>query len=84
VPLHSPPPQLDTILATLSLGPVGISDALNLTDAALITQAFRSSTDSTLLRPSRPLSTCDSVFANKSAGIFLTPNRKVEAAVDGT
>ena len=58
--------DLDSILATLSLGPVGISDCLNYTDAALIRQAFMSKTDSTLLRPSRPLSTVDSVFTNKS------------------
>jgi hypothetical protein len=48
--------ELDSILATLSLGPVGISDGLNETDASLIGQAFMSATDSTLLRPSRPLS----------------------------
>lgn len=58
--------QLDSILAVLSLGPVGISDALGLTDAPLISQGFRSATDSTLLRPSRPLSTVDAVFTNKS------------------
>ena len=59
---------LDAVLATLSLGPVGISDGLAQTDVALISQAFRCATDSTLLRPSRPLSTVDSVFANRSAG----------------
>ena len=58
--------QLDSILAVLSLGPVGISDALGLTDAPLISQGFRSASDSTLLRPSRPLSTVDAVFTNKS------------------
>lgn len=63
---------LDAILATLSLGPVGISDGLNLTDAGLIGQAFRSATDSTLLRPSRPLSTVDSVFTNKSRSLSST------------
>ena len=58
--------QLDSILAVLSLGPVGISDALGLTDVELISQGFRSATDSTLLRPSRPLSTVDAVFTNRS------------------
>ena len=58
--------ELDSILAVLSLGPVGISDALGLTDAGLISQGFASATDSTLLRPSRPLSTVDAVFTNKS------------------
>lgn len=60
--------DLDSILATLSLGPVGISDALGETDIQLISQAFASPSDSTLLRPSRPLSTVDAVFTNKSLG----------------
>jgi len=69
--LHSgyttqPHVQLDAVLATLSLGPVGISDALNHTDVGLISQAFRSPTDGTLLRPSRPVSWVDSVFFNAS------------------
>jgi hypothetical protein len=63
--------DLDSILATLSLGPVGISDGLGLTDAKLISQAFMSKTDSTLLRPSRPLSTVDAVFTNKSLSASL-------------
>lgn len=85
--------QLDSILATLSLGPVGISDGLGLTDAALIGQAIRSRTDSTLLRPSRPLSTVDAVFTNKSvSGVggfaMMTPSnasdvRGTHAALDG-
>lgn len=45
---------------------MGISDGLNETDAALIGQAFVGPTDSTLLRPSRPLSTIDAVWTNKS------------------
>lgn len=65
--------QLDSILATLSLGPVGISDGLNETDAALIGQSFRSESDSTLLRPSRPLSTVDAVFTNKSTSAVVSP-----------
>jgi hypothetical protein len=59
--------QLDAVLATLSMGPVGISDALNYTDVGLISQAFRSPSDGTLLRPSRPVSWVDSVFFNASA-----------------
>jgi hypothetical protein len=70
--LHSgyttqPHVQLDAVLATLSMGPVGISDALNYTDVGLISQAFRSPTDGTLLQPSRPVSWVDSVFFNASA-----------------
>lgn len=58
---------LDAVLATLSLGPVGISDGYNMTDVGLIGQAYRSSTDGTLLRPSRPLSAVDSALLNQSA-----------------
>ena len=62
----APHVQLDALLATLSLGPVGISDGLNQTDVGLIGQAYRSKTDGTLLRPSRPLSTIDAVWTNYS------------------
>ena len=59
---------LDAVLATLSLGPVGISDGLAQADAGLISQAFRSANDSTLLRPSRPLSWVDSFLLNRTFG----------------
>ena len=58
--------QLDAVLATLSLGPVGISDGLGQADVGLISQAFRSPTDGTLLRPARPLSLVDAYFFNQS------------------
>eukprot|EP00750_Incisomonas_marina_P023958 INCI5072.2.p1 GENE.INCI5072.2~~INCI5072.2.p1 ORF type:complete len:814 (-),score=111.60 INCI5072.2:2037-4478(-) len=72
---------LDAILATLSLGPVGISDCLGQTDVGLISQAFRSSTDSTLLRPSRPLSTVDAVFVNESLGLGAQDVRSTHAFI---
>ena len=69
VPYSSQPHVvLDAVLATLSLGPVGISDAFNWTDRGLIGQAFRSAGDGTLLRPSRPLSSVDSELSNISRG----------------
>ena len=58
---------LDVTLATLSLGPVGISDSLGMQDVGLISQSFISASDGTLLRPSRPLSWVDTVFYNRSA-----------------
>ena len=73
--------QLDAVLATLSLGPVGISDGLNQTDAGLIRQAFRCARDGTLLRPSRPLSLVDGVFANRSATGAAADVRSTHAAV---
>jgi hypothetical protein len=57
---------LDAVLAVLSLGPVGISDAYNWTDVGLIGQGFRTHNDGTLLRPSRPLSSVDSLLANST------------------
>ncbi len=57
---------LDAVLAVLSLGPVGISDGLGQVDVGLISQAFRSANDSTLLRPSRPLSWVDSSLVNRT------------------
>ena len=64
--VEQPHVQLDSMLATLSLGPVGISDGLGQVGVDLISQAFRSPTDSTLLRPARPLSWVDSFFYNRS------------------
>ena len=58
--------ELDNVLAVLSLGPVGISDGIGETDVTLISQAYMSPTDGTLLRPNRPVSWVDSVFVNRS------------------
>lgn len=65
---YTSPPHvaLDAVLATLSLGPVGISDGLGQVDADLITQAFVGPTNSTLLRPDRPLSWVDGVLVNRT------------------
>lgn len=72
---------LDSVLATLSLGPVGISDGLGQADAGLISQAFRCANDSTLLRPSRPLSWVNSVLLNKTFGTPAADVRATHAAV---
>ena len=75
---------LDAVLATLSLGPVGISDGLGQADAGLISQAFRSANDSTLLRPSRPLSWVDSSLINRTFGGAFADVRSTHAAVRAT
>ena len=72
---------LDAVLATLSLGPVGISDGLGQADAGLISQAFRCANDSTLLRPSRPLSWVNSALVNKTFGAPVADVRATHAAV---
>jgi hypothetical protein len=73
--------QLDAILATLSLGPVGISDGLGQVGAGLISQSFRSANDSTLLRPSRPLSWVDSALLNKTFGASMADVRSTHATI---
>ena len=73
--------QLDSVLATLSLGPVGISDAYNYTDVFLISQSFRCTNDSTLLRPDRPLSWVDSFFYNASLGLDRIDIRSTHSQV---
>lgn len=72
---------LDAILATLSLGPVGISDGLGQVDVALISQAFVGPKNSTLLRPSRPLSLVDAFFYNTSLGLNAQDVRSTHAAL---
>lgn len=78
---EQPHVQLDAVLATLSLGPVGISDAYNYTDVFLISQAFRCPSDSTLLRPARPASWVHSFFQNRSAGVAAQDVRAAHAQV---
>lgn len=73
--------QLDAVLATLSLGPVGISDGLGQVGVGLIQQAFRSANDSTLLRPSRPLSWVDGFLLNQTYGRPAQDVRSTHAAV---
>lgn len=73
--------QLDAVLATLSLGPVGISDGLGQVGVALIQQSFRSANDSTLLRPSRPLSWTDGYLLNQTYGRPAEDVRSTHAAV---
>jgi hypothetical protein len=49
--------ELHTILAVMSTGPVGFSDALNKTNAQRILRTCRA--DGTLLQPNKPLTTMD-------------------------
>lgn len=63
---EQPHVELDCVLATLSLGPVGISDGIGQANVELISQSFMSANDSTLLRPNRPLSWVDRYFFNTS------------------
>ena len=75
---------LDAVLAVLSMGPVGISDALNYTNVSLIAQTYMSASDGTLLRPSRPLSWPDSVLYNMSHNASYQDIRITHAAVSSS
>ena len=52
---------LHVVLALMSMGPVGISDALGLTDAELIKRTIAA--DGTLLKPSKSVTSVDSAIA---------------------
>ena len=53
--------ELHTILAVMSTGPVGFSDAINQTNAERILRTCRSN-DGVLLQPSKPLTTLDTTL----------------------
>ncbi len=55
--------QLQTIVTTLSTGPVGPSDMVGGTNASLVMQTCRAG-DGLLLRPDRPATTVDSAFVS--------------------
>ena len=73
--------ELDVVLATLSLGPVGISDGIGQVGVGLISQSFISASNSTLLRPARPLSWVDSFFFNTSFNLSANDVRSTHSLV---
>ena len=56
---------LHVVLALMSTGPVGISDAIGYTNFTLLKRAI--SSDGTLLKPSKPCTSVDSVFYDNAA-----------------
>lgn len=56
-----PNPELHTIVAAMSMGPVGIADRVNVTDADLVMRTCMS--NGTLLNPTRPIAASDVGFA---------------------
>lgn len=58
--------RLRTFVSTLSGGPVGISDGVNLTDAELIMRSCRD--DGVLLKPSKPIVPLDAHFMPANQG----------------
>jgi hypothetical protein len=58
--------ELDTALAVLSTGPVGLMDGAGMSNASLARRTCRD--DGTLLKPSKPLTAIDSTFVPPAAG----------------
>ena len=59
-PASQPNFEMDTALAVLSLGPVGIADGMGMTNVTLVNRTCRS--DGVLLKPSKTLTAIDSTF----------------------
>lgn len=57
---EGPGAELHVALALLSTGPVGISDAIGMTNSSLLSRAI--ATDGTLLQPMKPVTAVDSSF----------------------
>jgi len=58
--------ELHLVLALMSTGPVGISDALGMTNATLLQRA--TTADGTLLKPKKAITAVDSAFVKPSSG----------------
>jgi hypothetical protein len=62
--------ELHVVLALMSNGPVGISDAIGKTNATLLKRII--TMDGTLLKPSKPLTSIDSTFLDVSRPILAS------------
>ena len=64
-----PAAELHVVLAVMSGGPVGISDAVGMTNSTLLKRAIRR--DGTLLQPSKPLTAVDSSLPSSGCGGYV-------------
>ena len=60
----NPHPEFDALLAVMSLGPVGLGDALSLTNTTFVNKLI--TINGTLLSADRPLSRLDSLISSQS------------------
>ncbi|CAB9515401.1 expressed unknown protein [Seminavis robusta] len=75
--------ELHVVLALMSNGPVGLSDAIGQTNAKLLKRIITK--DGTLLKPSKPLTAVDSTFLKQShPRILAAPSSKDGGYVYGT
>ena len=63
---EAPAAELHLVLALMSTGPVGISDAIGFTNSTILKRAIRE--DGVLLKPTRAITAVDSSFVKSSAG----------------
>ena len=63
---ETPAAELHLVLALMSTGPVGISDAIGMTNTTLLRRAVTS--DGSLLKPSKAITSVDSSFVHSSFG----------------
>jgi len=68
--------ELHVVLALMSKGPVGISDAINYTNTPLLKRTIRK--DGTLLKPLKPITAIDSTFLNENRPVFAPPTEAGE------
>jgi hypothetical protein len=68
---EEPAAELHVVLALMSRGPVGISDAIANTNATLLKRIIRQ--DGTLLKPLRPITAIDSTFLDSGRSLFASP-----------
>ena len=66
--LAEPAAELETLVAVLSMGPVGFSDKLGMANASRLMRTCDS--DGRLLHPSRPATAIDGTFTQRSFGSF--------------
>jgi hypothetical protein len=66
--------ELHVVLALMSTGPVGISDAIGYTNTALLKRTITK--DGTLLKPTKPITAVDSSFLSESVPLLASPAQK--------
>ena len=68
---EEPVAELHVVLALMSKGPVGISDAIGYTNATLLKRIIRQG--GTLLKPLKPITAIDSTFLDSGRPLFASP-----------
>ena len=73
---EEPVAELHVVLALMSKGPVGISDAIGYTNSTLLRRIIRQ--DGTLLKPLKPITAVDSTFLDTGHSLLASPRASNE------